>query len=198
MKTLNERKDSWWDTSLSRKIKKRRAKMMEEIMGDIHSKEVKILDVGCANGKDFIQHYKESKNISFTGIDLKDRGLKQDNFKLILEDAQSIPFEDNYFDFVISMGLLEHIAPIEKLCKVISEIDRVGRRYCIVVPSIITPIEPHTRSIYWQLRNRKKKYPSTLNYFSDEAWLSFNGFKKANIKRYWYIPLIKRDTVIYN
>jgi hypothetical protein len=33
---------------------------------------------------------------------------------------------------------------------------------------------------------------------SDEAWLSFNGFRNGRINRFWYIPGVKREVVIYN
>jgi ubiquinone/menaquinone biosynthesis C-methylase UbiE len=113
-------------------------------------------------------------------------------------DAEHLDFEDKYFDIVVSFGLFEHIQPIEKLCKAISEVERVAKSYVICVPSIATVFEPHVMSFYWQLRSPKKKAPhNALNYCSDDAWLQFNGFSGAKITRFWYIPLLIQDTFIY-
>ncbi|KUK77282.1 MAG: Methyltransferase type 11 [candidate division WS6 bacterium 34_10] len=98
------------------------------------------------------------------------------------------------------MGVLEHIEPIEKLCKVVSEIDRVFKEYCVVVPCINTVLEPHLKSLRWQLRdyNKKRRIEGVgVNYFSDDAWLKFDGFKDASIKRFWYIPGILLNIMIY-
>ena len=59
----------------------------------------------------------------------------------------SLSFEDNYFDCTVSIGVIEHITPIDKLNGMINEINRVSRNYIIIVPSISTFIEPHTGSI---------------------------------------------------
>jgi ubiquinone/menaquinone biosynthesis C-methylase UbiE len=194
-------KKIWWKLPINRYFKKRRIKYISNILGGIDNKDLKILDVGCGNGRDFITYFKDNKDISFTGVDLKDRGLRQKNFKLVKTDAKQLPFKDNEFDIVISIGVLEHIVPIEKLCKVISEIDRVGKRYVVIVPCISTPYEPHAEAFRWQLRgiNSKRGYNTQpLIYLSDEGWLSFKGFKDGKINRFWYIPGIKKDLVIYN
>lgn len=191
----------WWSTKLSKLLKNRRKKVIENIIGDIYNQNLKILDVGCGTGKDFINYYKDNSNISFTGVDIDKYEINQKNAKFLQLDAQKLPFKDNEFDICVSIGVLEHISPIEKLCDIISEIERVGKKYVIVVPCINTPFEPHTRSIYWQLRgmDKKKRYSNApLNYFSDESWISFSGFKNAKTKRFWYISFIKSDLIIYN
>jgi ubiquinone/menaquinone biosynthesis C-methylase UbiE len=194
-------KKIWWKLPISKYYKKRRIKYISNILGGIDNKDLKILDVGCSNGRDFITYFKDRDDISFTGIDIRDRDIDQSNFTFVKGDIQKLPFDDNSFDVVISIGVLEHIVPIEKLCKVISEIDRVGKRYVVVVPCISTPYEPHAEAFRWQLRgiNSKREYNTQpLIYLSDEAWLSFKGFKNSKIDRFWYIPGIKREIVIHN
>jgi ubiquinone/menaquinone biosynthesis C-methylase UbiE len=145
-------KKIWWKLPISEYFKKRRIKYISNILGGIDNKDLNILDVGCGNGRDFITYFKDRDDISFTGIDLKNRGIKQKNFTFVKGDVERLPFDDNSFDVVISIGVLEHIVPIEKLCKVISEIDRVGKRYVVVVPCISTPFEPHAEAFRWQYR----------------------------------------------
>ena len=192
--------ENWWSTSLSQKIKKRRFDLICSTMDIDLNKKFSLLDVGAATGKDFIKFLDGYDNIDITGIDIDDYEINQANVKQIKGDAQNLPFEDKSFDYIVSMGVLEHIEPIEKLCKVISEIDRVSKEYCVVVPCINTVLEPHLKSFRWQLRDYNKKEQIEgvgVNYFSDDAWLRFEGFKDASIKRFWYIPGLLLNIMIY-
>jgi ubiquinone/menaquinone biosynthesis C-methylase UbiE len=194
-------KKIWWKLPISKYFKRRRIEYISDILGGIDKKGLKILDVGCGNGRDFITYFKNRDDVSITGIDIRDRHIEQGNFRFVKGDAEKLPFEDNEFDVVLSIGVLEHIVPMEKLSRVISEIERVGKRFVVVVPCISTPFEPHVESVRWQLRGigKKKRYSTQpLIYMSDEAWLSFKGFKDAKIDRFWYIPGVKREGVIYN
>ena len=191
--------DLWLKTSFSKFFKNRRKNLIEKIYGGFSNKKLKILEVGCGSGKDFISFYDQNDQIEFTGVDLDDYGINQKNFKFLKLDAESLPFKDKEFDLVISLGLLEHIVPIEKLSKIIKEIDRVGKSYVMVVPAVNTILEPHTKGIFWQLKdhNKKKKYKhAPLNYFSDDVWPNFEGFAGAKVKRFWHIPFLVCDLII--
>ena len=140
-----------YKTGLARFFSKRRISIIEKqlkinLIKYDNTTFQNILEVGCGKGKDLINFIK-SNSVKITGIDIKDRGLRKDNFNLIISDAQSISFEDNYFDCTVSIGVIEHITPIDKLNGMINEINRVSRNYIIIVPSISTFIEPHTGSI---------------------------------------------------
>lgn len=191
-----------YEFGIVRKLSYRRLKYLCKLMGldliNDKNLKLKILDVGCANGKDFITHFENYHNLDLYGIDVKDRGLKQSNFKLIIKDAEHINFEDNYFDLVVSMGVLEHINPIEKLSQVIKEINRVSKQYFIELPAVDTMIEPHTAKFKWQLKGKhNKKSYHNLNYYSDEAWMSFEGFQSADCVRFSHIPIIYNNIIIF-
>ncbi len=156
----------------------------------------RILEVGCGTGNDFIQFINDD-NISIIGIDIRDYGLKKRNFKMIVGDAESIIYPDKYFDLTLSCGVLEHIGPVEKLSRIIKEIKRVSKRYIVVVPAISSIIEPHTSSIIWQLRSKLKKSYKSLYYYSDEAWLQFEGFRDAKLKRFYHLPPLITNLLIY-
>ncbi len=106
----------------------------------------RILEIGCGRGRDFLKHFEDIEGIELYGIDLKKRKELDDikNFTFICADAESIPFPDNYFDIGVSIGVLEHIAPVEKLARVLTECERVCKSFVHIVPSVSTLWEPHT------------------------------------------------------
>lgn len=150
-----------------------------------------ILDVGCGTGADFTRFAVED-GFRCHGLDIR-RQTHLANFEFTQGTACNLPFPDHHFDAAVSVGVFEHIQPIEDLCKAASEIARVAKSYCVLVPSIGTLMEPHTFSPLWHTRDHYKKaeinYP--LNFFSDEAWLQFEGFKGARTARFWYMPAIQ-------
>lgn len=88
--------------------------------------------------------------------------------------------------------------PVSKLLELTREIERVGRADSVVVPGIATRLELHTMVWRWPLkpRGRKRAVPA-LNYFSDEAWLPFDGFRSASIQTFAYLPVLIKNTLIF-
>ena len=185
------------------RLSRRRLRLIDRVVnhrlltpGD---RPIRLLDVGCATGKDFVRFFKDRPDVHITGIDLHDYGLKQDNFEMVVADAADIPYPDDHFDLTVSIGVFEHIIPIEKLAAAVREIDRVSKSYVMIVPSVSTLIEPHIAKPLWQLRDRSKKtdYGSPLIYLNDEAWMAFEGFKEAKSIHYKHVPLFVSNLVIY-
>lgn len=65
----------------------------------------KVLDVGCGTG--FVSSFYPSFDI--TGIDISDGMLAQNPYTWLKAPAESIPFPDNHFDFVVCRSLLHHL-----------------------------------------------------------------------------------------
>ncbi len=160
-----------------------------------------VLDIGCQRGKDLITFLKDREDLHIIGLDLKDYGLRQNNFNLVIGDASYLPFAEDVFDISTSIGVFEHIVPIEELAKAVYEINRVSKSFLAVMPSINTIIEPHITQFFWQLKdkNKKKAYPGPgpLIHMSDEAWSAFSGFREAETLRYWHVPPFVCNLFIY-
>ena len=187
----------WWSLPSTRYLKFRRLKAVDRAVGGIlfSGKKLKILEIGCGSGKDFITFLKDTPHELY-GLDVNDNNLKQDNLKIVIGDAEKIDFPDKYFDLVVSFGVLEHIEPMEKLSRVCKEIDRVAKSYCMSVPSIGTLVEPHRWRLHWQLKAaRLGERP--LNYFTDITWTKFEGFSEAKVKRFGYIPFLIKNLLIF-
>lgn len=182
-------------------LKRRRLLSIEKVIGIELFKgqrNLRILDVGVANGKDCIQLLSKQEHLELFGIDLVDSGLRQSNFTMLVADAEKINYPDNYFDLTVSIGVLEHIRPIEKLSRVIKEIDRVSKSFCVVVPSIATLFEPHVMRFRWQLQDYNRQvHNNYLSYLNDWAWLQFEGFSNAHTKRFSYVPVLIDNLFIY-
>jgi SAM-dependent methyltransferase len=182
---------SWQRSTLGCYFKERRLRYINALMGGriLSGATIRVLDVGCNNGKDFVRFLDGHNNLELHGVDLLDAGFKQANFAFIQCDAENLPYPDGYFDIAVSVGVLEHITPIEKLSRVIGEINRVSKSYCVIVPSLRTVIEPHVVRYRYPVKQLKRK--KNLLHFSDEAWLSFEGFREAEVRRFKYMPFIE-------
>lgn len=191
-----------WKNSGATIFKRRRFRKIMKLVTLPDKRPVKVLEVGCANGKDFIQ-FLENESFEIWGVDIDSESDAGDNVNFVLADAANLPFEDKSFDLVVSVGLLEHIEPMEKLCEVIAEFNRVGKHLISVVPSIATLLEPHSGQMFFPLRLHKEmcskqtNVPLHLNFFTEHTWTKFNGFCGCKIKRFFYLPPLVRNTVIY-
>ena len=90
----------------------------------------KILDIGC--GKGFLPYdfLKVLPDAQIYGLDISEYAIKNSKKEikenLIVGDACSLPFDDNYFDLVISINTL-HCLEAPSLFKGLSEMQRVGK-----------------------------------------------------------------------
>ena len=68
----------------------------------------KILDIGCCTGK-ALNLFAKHGDLDLYGIDIRDEKVKGINFKACDIENDKIPYPDNYFDFVYSKSVLEHV-----------------------------------------------------------------------------------------
>ena len=94
---------------------------------------IKILDVGCSHGLAVLQlqqmgYEAYGVDVAATAIKLcEERGLATCK----VGSATNIPFEDDFFDLIISTDTLEHLLPSD-VKKVISEFQRVNKGKCLL------------------------------------------------------------------
>lgn len=91
-----------------------------------------VLDVGCGPGEYCAELHKQGFNV--TGIDYaKNVITKAKNthpqIKFEVGTAYALPYEDNSFDLVICIGVLQCVYDSEKLIK---ELARVSKKYIII------------------------------------------------------------------
>src|SRR3989344_9273780 len=102
----------YYTTKLLLNLPKSYKKWFEEekkYLQKIITKDAKVLDVGCGNGRSIFDILPKTKNI--VGIDHDDKAVidAKNNFseypsvKIIKAEATRLPFNDKEFDFVICM-----------------------------------------------------------------------------------------------
>ncbi len=91
---------------------------------------LKILDVGCGAG--FATNYLSNYSKDITGIDLADDAFRtakkfgSSDVKYIKADANSLPFDSEQFDVVISLDFLEHVSDPKNVIFEISKVLKPG------------------------------------------------------------------------
>jgi len=97
---------------------------------DIKSNVRRILDAGCGNGKHVV--FFAEQGFKVYGVDISEEAIKIASAWLSLKrlkatlqvgDITSLPFPDQYFDVIISHGVLDHIA-FQDAKKAVREISR--------------------------------------------------------------------------
>jgi SAM-dependent methyltransferase len=187
--------EAWLSLGLTRYLKRRRVKFMDQLLQGALSQAKTVIEVGCGSGRDYVK-LTEGALPQIYGLDIFDAGLRQPNFTFVQGDLEAIPFPDRFFDVALSFGVLEHVEPMEKLSRGIKEITRVSKSYCIAVPCMATRLEPHHWEYRWQLKPPNSRQVN-LNYLSDQAWRCFEGFDGANTARFDYIPGLITTLMIY-
>jgi ubiquinone/menaquinone biosynthesis C-methylase UbiE len=97
--------------------------------------DTKILDVGCGHG-DFLKPV-HNKTIHSYGIDPDKEALDKNSFikNKIIGTVESLPFESNFFDLVISAWVLEHLADPKKAFQEIFRVLKPGGKVIFLTPN---------------------------------------------------------------
>lgn len=135
----------------------------------------KILDIGCGKGYLLFDFLKVLPNAEIYGLDISKYALRNSkpeiSDKLIFGDAKELPFEDNYFDLVISINTL-HCLEAQDLFLALKEMERVGKsnKY-LCVESYRNEIEK-ANLLYWQVSCEAFNTPKEWLW-----WFNQTGYK---------------------
>lgn len=108
-----------------------KTEMNEEFLGNL-DKSSRILEIGCNIGLQLLGLQRQGFS-NLYGIELQNYAVEKAKsitqaINIIQGSGLDIPFKDNYFDLVMTNGVLIHIAPKE-LPTVMKEMVRVTRKY---------------------------------------------------------------------
>ena len=143
----------------------------------------KILDVGCAKGFMIYDFKRLIQGIKLKGVDISEYAIENSHPEiknlLSVSDAKNLPFEDNSFDYVISINTI-HNLEIDNCIKSIKEISRVSKKNSFITVDAFRNDEEKKRMYEWNL--------TAKTILSVDDWKSL--FKKVNYKGdyYWFLP----------
>ena len=155
-------------------------------------KDGKLLDAGFGNGSLIIQLSK-NKDLEIYGIDASKKfidytKLKLKNAHLYLGDVTDLKFNENYFDYLVSTEVLEHV---EQDKKAVKEFYRVLKKNGLCI--ITVPIDPKSFDHTDKWAGHFRKYtPEQLNQLFKEQ-----GFKLIDSKKFSFILLRLYHILIY-
>ena len=90
--------------------RQQKARMIEAVLADAIGRPVKgfrILDIGCGNGGISSHFARENEHY---GVDIADRRRDDtESFVFRLVESERLPFDENFFDIVISHHVIEHV-----------------------------------------------------------------------------------------
>lgn len=133
---------------------------------------MRVLDVGC--GKGFLLHEftQVVPGLEVAGLDISQYGI--DNAKeevrpfLLRGSADSLPYADKSFDFVVSLGTLHNLA-LPGAHAAFAEIERVGRGGKYVMVESFRNEREKANLLYWQLTCQSFHDPESWEWLAARA-----------------------------
>jgi len=114
----------------------------------------RVLDVGCGKGFLMFDIMQEISGIEVFGVDISEyakANAKQEvSNQIITSNASNLPFEDKYFDLVISINTLHNLKCYD-LDKALREITRVSKGNSYICVESYKTEQQKENLLYWQV-----------------------------------------------
>jgi protein-L-isoaspartate(D-aspartate) O-methyltransferase len=114
----------------------------------------KILDIGCGKGFLLYEFTKAVPGIEIAGIDISEYAIEnsKEEVREYLKPglAQNLPFEENSFDFVFTLGTFHNLY-IQDLKKAVKHVERVSKGKSYIMVESYKTEEEKANLLYWQL-----------------------------------------------
>lgn len=141
-----------------------------------------VLDVGCAKGFFLYDLQLAVPGITYKGIDISEyaikNAVKEVKNNCLVADAKQLPFEDNFFDYVISINTV-HNLDLNECSKALKEIQRVSKHNSFITVDAYETDKEKERMLKWNLTAKtilsKKKWIELFNeigYKGDYYWFT--------------------------
>ena len=134
----------------------------------------KILDIGCGKGYMLYEFTKHLPNIEICGLDISEYALKNSKEEissfLSLGNASNLPYDDNYFDLVISINTL-HCLNAYDLDQSLREIERVGKLHKYICVESYRDEKEKVNLLYWQVTCEAFNNPESWKW-----WFKSTGY----------------------
>lgn len=144
---------------------------------------MRVLEVGCSNGR-WLKWFKKEYEAETYGVDTNDTGKERvDNF--YCANGLKLPFDDETFDVVYSMGLIEHLKTSRLQFKLISEHARVVKKKTGIVwiqhPNLYISLDWFYVKYFYDYKQGYRHY----NIYSRETKKHFQNINLDIISTKW-------------
>ena len=134
--------------------------------------DARILDVGCGKGFLLYEFSQILPNCEVIGVDISKYAIEnaKDEIRsnLKIARAQSLPFEEDSFDFVYSITTLHNLL-LPDLMSALNEMMRVGRQHRYVTVEAYRDEREKVNLLYWQLTCRAFHTPDEWLWLFENA-----------------------------
>lgn len=162
----------------SRRIKANKIiKVLEQYSGSIKNKT--ILDIGTGAG--YISHHIGKRAKLVYSVDVVDERREKLNYKFKKVTSEKLPFEDNFFDIVISNHVIEHVNDQKKHLAEASRVLKKGGIIYLATPNKYWLTDPHYKLLFisWLHPKLSTKY---LKLVKNKDW-DINPLSRKSIKK---------------
>ncbi|KYJ86924.1 class I SAM-dependent methyltransferase [Sulfurovum riftiae] len=126
----------------------------------------KLLDVGCGT-----KPYKKLCDVEeYIGLEIDDGGEREHKYADVFYDGEKIPFEDKYFDSVMSNQVFEHVFNPNQFLKEINRVVKLEGFFLLSVPFV------------WDEHEQPYDY-ARYSSFGLKYILSENGFEVSEYRK---------------
>lgn len=147
------------------------------------SKENSVLDVGCAKGFMMFDFSRLIPGLTIKGIDISqyaiENAMEEMKPHVQVANAKCLPFDNDSFDFVISINTIHNLERSE-CALAVREIERVSRLGSFITVDAYRSEEEKERMFAWNLTAKTIMSVEEWEYFFKE--LDYTG------DRFWFLP----------
>ena len=142
-----------------------------------------LLDVGCAKGFMINDFKKLIPKMKVAGVDISEYAINNSMISvkkyLSVSDAKSLPFDDNSFDYVISINTIHNLE--KKSCgQALREIQRVSKFGAFITVDAFHNEDEKERMYKWNL--------TAKTIMSVNEWKNFFKENHYSGSFFWFIP----------
>ena len=112
--------------------------LFDRLLPDVHGK--KVLDIGCGHGQTLT--YFQKRGALPYGVDMSPESVRvarQHGFEVEEGDCCALPYPNESFDVVFSIGVVEHFQATKKAIAEHIRVLRQGGKAIIIIPNIKSP-----------------------------------------------------------
>ncbi len=181
----------WYNQAFSKGDLKSDIKFYHQMLDHLnvpYNNKLRLLDIACGNGY-FLK--EAEKRVRCFGVDISDVAIAKAKKIAAKSDvrrgeAESLPYKDNYFDYITCIGSLEHFIKMEKALSEMRRVLKNGGLANILVPNSEYLIFEFKSPEHCQINERM---------MSLEEWTDIikEYFVIRNVKKYntrWYLKWI--------